>query len=276
MAILGSSGQAYFERRAWCGIDALPRPDLGGFAEPQIRFASQAWTMRGEQEHRSASVFAEATSLLVDTGAPLDVVTALARIVADELAHTEICARMARAFAADPPAFTPVARAAVAPESRRSRALRLLLVEGAIGETISCALFSAGCRAATEPCTRAALRRILRDEAVHARVCWEALATLLGSAPDAALALMEEEATAALGEIETTQMVPVLARIRRKAPFDPAWEALGVLVPEKRAAAFYGAIETRVLPRLSRLGIDGERVWDQRHALAKGRHAPCS
>jgi hypothetical protein len=276
LAALGSSGERYFEQSAWRRLDDLPRPDLAGFEEGQVRFASRAWTMRGQQEHRSANVFAEATSLLVDTGAPLDVVSALTRVVSDELSHTELCVRMTRAFATDPPSFTRVARETTAPESRRARALRILLVEGAMGETISCALFSAGCRAATEPCTRAALARILRDEATHAHTCWAALATLLGRATPSALAALEEEATRALGSIETTQMVPVLERIRRKAQFDPAWEALGVLVPEKRANAFYGAIERRVVPSLTRLGLDGERVWQRRHTTAAARHASCS
>ena len=121
-----------------------------------------------------------------------------------------------------------------------------------------------GCRAASEPCTRATLARILRDEATHARICWEALAALLARSNAEEMLALEREAIAALGAIEESQMRPVLERIRRKTPFDPAWEALGVLVPEKRAEAFYGAIEKRVLPGLTKLGLDGNRLWQTR------------
>ncbi len=239
--------------------------DIARFDTEAVRFASRAWTMKAEQEHRSAAVFADAVSLLVDTGAPLDVVSAIARVVSDEVAHTELCRRMAHAFGAETPILTPLAREPLAAEAGRARALRLLLVEGAIGETISCALFDAGRHVTKEPASRAALARILRDEVVHARVCWEALTVLVHARDDATIAALQRTATRALGGIEHTQMAPVLARLNRGDRFDAAWGELGVLPPETRVAAFYSAIEKRVVPRLTALGLDGEAAWRDRY-----------
>ncbi len=262
---LRSSGARYFSRRAFPTLENLPAPEIDRFEPEAVRFSARAWTMKAEQEHRSAAVFAEAVSLLVDTGAPLDVVSALSRVVSDEVSHAELCTRMARVFGAENPVLTPLPRTPLAPEARRARALQLLLVEGAIGETISCALFNAGRHVTREPLSRAALARILRDEVGHARVCWEALG-VLGREPDGAtLASFQEIARNALGTIEQSQMAPVLARLKRGDPFDPAWGELGVLPPEKRVEAFYGAIEKRVVPGLTSLGLDGEAAWRDRY-----------
>jgi hypothetical protein len=38
-----------------------------------------------------------------------------------------------------------------------------------------------------------------------------------------------------------------------------------VLHPEARVEAFYTAIERLVLPRLTRLGIDGQLAWKERY-----------
>ena len=221
--------------------------------------------MRAEQEHRSAAVFAEAASLLIDTAAPLDVADAVSRIVLDELRHADVCAKLANRFGAPPPVVTPLVRPAVPSDARRRRALRLLLVEGAIGETISCGLFNAGRHITREPCSRAALARILRDEVGHARVCWEALAVLVAEADDESRVSLQQVATQALGVIEESQMAPVLARLKRREPFEPGWAELGVLPPEKRVAAFYNAVEKRVVPGLSSLGLDGVGAWRDRY-----------
>jgi len=48
----------------------------------------------------------------------------------------------------------------------------------------------------------------------------------------------------------------------------PAHAALGVLAPEARVEAFYVTVERLVLPRLSRLGLDGDTAWSRRYARA--------
>jgi hypothetical protein len=129
-----------------------------------------------------------------------------------------------------------------------------------MGETISCALFAAGRRTAEEPDARAALAQILSDEAMHARRFWALLDALGGDRGE-----LHAVAARALGAIERTQIVPVLQRLARVAPFDPAWAALGVLPPEVRVDAFYGAVERRVVPELDARGLDGTRAWDTRY-----------
>jgi hypothetical protein len=262
-----TSGARYFSRsRARPYAEELPPMHLEPYAADDVAFAARAWTMRAEQERQSAGVFAALASALVDSGEPLDLAGAFTRVVADELAHSELCATLATRLRTQVPRAEPIVRpTSGTPGERRALALRILLVEGAIGETLSCALFNLGRNLAREPCTRAALGRILRDEIGHARTSWEALEALRPAMSEKEREGLEQLATQALGSIEQTQMVPVLRRLERGEHFQPAWAELGVLPPAQRADTFYAAIERRVIPRLERVGIDGARAWRERY-----------
>ena len=265
-ARLGFSGTRALGRRAPPPLSArVPAPDVAGFAPEQVAFAARAWTMKAEEEHFSAAVFADALGHLTDAGVPIDLLAGLHRVVGDELRHVELCLELSIRFSAPPPRARTLPRPppAATPEERRARGIRTLLVEGAIGETLSCSLFAAGRSGSREPCTRAALGLILRDEVLHARFFWEALGAL--ALDDRAREALHGEASAALGAIEATQMVPVLKRLEEGAPFDPAWAHLGVLPPEARVDAYYRAIEGRIIPRLDRLGLDGTTAWERRY-----------
>jgi hypothetical protein len=221
--------------------------------------------MRAEEERRSAAVFSDLLGLLCDAEAPLELVRDVHAIIGDEITHSNLCARMAALLGAPAPVSRPLPRAAplpLGPEERRTRALEIVLIAGAIGETISSALFAAGQRLTVDPGGRRVLTRILRDEAGHARRFWALLDAVRLSRDAEHLHAL---ASRALGEIERTQMVPVLERLARAEPFDPAWAALGVLPPETRVDAFYGAVEQRILPALDARGLDGERAWQKRY-----------
>jgi hypothetical protein len=227
-----------------------------------------AWTLRSEEERRSAAVFSDLLGLLADGDVSLDVVREVHGIVGDEILHARMCADMARALGAPPPCSRVLPRVGPEPvtaEERRWRALEIVLVEGAVGETISSALFAAGRRLTEEPRARAVLSRILEDEARHARCFWGLLDRLL-SPPDCEH--LAGFVRAALGAIEQMQVVPSLASLARGDVFDPGWSALGVLSPEARVEAFYRAIEKRVLPALTQRGLDGAGAWADRYGCA--------
>ncbi|MBV9949387.1 MAG: hypothetical protein JOZ69_21265, partial [Myxococcales bacterium] len=75
----------------------------------------------------------------------------------------------------------------------------------------------------------------------------------------------EREAARGLGGCERHIAYPALRSLERGDPFDPAYAALGVLHPETRVDAFYQAVEALVLPRLTRLGLDGALLWKNRY-----------
>jgi hypothetical protein len=267
-ARLRLSDAGYLRRKHPLALGAhVPDPELSPFTAEQVQFAARAWTMKAEEEHHSAAIFADLLSLFVDTGIPLDLLGCIARVVEDELRHTELCLDLARRFRTEPPRARPLPRAShpTTPSERRARGVSIVLVEGAIGETISSALFNVGRHVANEPCSKAALGLILRDEVLHARLFWEALAVLRAEMTSEDLDALQREASRAFGIIENSSILPILQRLERGEPFDPAWAALGVLPPEERVEAFYGAIEKRVRPRLDRLGLDADAAWRDRY-----------
>jgi hypothetical protein len=249
-------------------LPSLPEPQLAGFAPAARALAAEAWTMRAEEEHRSAAIFSALGAAVVAEGFALDLAGLVSGTVIDELRHAALCGELAQRFAATTPRVR-MARVTRRLQSRpepRQRALAILLIEGAVGETLSSALFNAGRHATTEPCSHAALAHIARDEARHARRFWEAMATL--SLDDADLTQLQEEVRRAFAHLEQG-IVPSLRRLEAGEPFDPALAALGVLAPERRVDAFYHALEVAVRPRLMRLGLDDERAWRERYLANK-------
>lgn len=245
----------------------LPVPDTARFLAEDLAFAAAAWTMRAEEEHRSAATFAGLAHALIRSGSPLDIADAALCIARDEVRHAAMCAELARRFGAPSPCGDTARDVPhrESPAALRRVVLSIWLLEGAIGETVSSALFARGRNLATEPCTRAALGLILRDEVMHARTSWEALSALTKDASDEERAWLHDETRRALGLIEQTQMVPVLRRLERAAPFSAPWAELGVLPPETRVEVFYAAIEQRVRRELERLGIDFGTAWTNRY-----------
>lgn len=245
----------------------LPEPALEYFTAAQIRFAASAWPMRAAEELRSALIFralGRAVSAIETSSTWLPRFASAAR---DEIGHTKLCVAVGQQLGAPAPSYDckPVRLRLSGLPDPVHRAMSLLIVEVAIGETISTELFKAGRSAAVEPLTRAALGSILRDEVRHSRLGWTSTTALWSALSDRRREALELEITHQLGAFERQIAVPSLRRLEAGEPFDPAYAALGVLPPEVRVEAFYSAVEGLVVPRLNRLGMDGNRAWRRRY-----------
>lgn len=245
----------------------LPEPELRGYTLDEIAFARLGWPMRAAEELRSALVFRALARAASRSAVPPEWTDRFASAARDELHHAKLCVAVGAQLGAPAPDYDPApvhARLGALPEPGH-RALSLLLVEVAIGETISTELFKAGRTAAVEPLTRAALGSILRDEVGHAQLGWSGVGALWPALAERHRDALELEVTRSLGAFERQIAVPALRRLEAGEPFNSAHAALGVLPPEARVQAFYTAIEGLVLPRLTRLGIDGRRAWARRY-----------
>jgi hypothetical protein len=245
----------------------LPAPSLAPYSDAQVRFAIAAWPMRASEELRSARIFralAQTSRLL---GLPDPWPERFASAVRDEVRHARLCAFVGATLGAPLPIYDarPVkARLAQLPEPN-VRLLSLLLIEVAMGETISMYLFRAGRRASIEPLTRAVLGVIAGDEVRHQRLGWTALAFLWPSLDASSRAILQREATRGLALCEQQTARPAMLWLQARRTFDPSYAALGVLHPESRVEAFYFAVERFVVPRLTRLGLDGDLAWQSRY-----------
>jgi hypothetical protein len=185
----------------------------------------------------------------------------------DEICHARLCAAIGARFGTDPPRYDarPVRARLASLAEPTARACALTLIEVAVGETISLAMFRAGRRAAREPLTRAGLERILVDEVRHQRLGWNAIFEWWPALDSQRRQALQEEARRGLGAMEQQIAAPALRRLEAGIPFEPAYADLGVLAPEARVDAFYAAVERLVIPRLTRLGLDGARAWRDRY-----------
>jgi len=252
--------------RATTAPPDLPPATLGPYTDAQLRFARAAWPLRAAQELRSARIF-RALAKAARAAMPEPWPSHFEEAVRDEIRHARLCVTVGERMGADKPRYDlrPVqARLAALPDAV-SRTASLLLVEVAIGETISTCLFRAGRRAAREHLTRAALGSILGDEARHQRLGWNAFATLWATLEEVGRVRAQKEASRGLAACERQTAQPAMRWLQQRLPFDPAYAALGVLHPEERIEAFYSAVERLVVPRLTRLGLDGDAAWKERY-----------
>jgi hypothetical protein len=261
-------GVTYLERVAQLQFPWLPAGDWSRFDQVDLAVAAEAWSARAAQERCSASVFATIAAGLVTLPVPLPLLAALARIVDDQIRHAALCRQLARELGrddADDDLAAAERRLHPPGRSPASAALSLLLAEGAVGETLSAATFAATRAAAREPRTRSALSHILRDQARHARTCWETLAVLASQAA-AERTQLAADLSHELGVVEMHSVFPALKRIEAGDFGTPSTAALGILAPDKRAEVFYANLEGKVFARLQRLGIDGPAVWASRYS----------
>jgi len=245
----------------------LPAPVLAPYTDAQVRFARQAWPMRAAQELRSAQIFRALARAARVAGMVEPWPSRFKSAVRDEVRHARLCANVGARLDAAAPEYDdrPVRARLAGLLNPIMRAAALLLVEVAVGETISMYLFRAGRRSAVEPLTRAALSSIVGDEVRHQRLGWTGLAALWPLLPPLLRAALQREAAVGLASCEQQIALPAIRCLERRDPFDPAYAALGVLNPETRVEAFYFAVERFVLPRLTRVGVDGPQAWSQRY-----------
>jgi hypothetical protein len=228
--------------------------------------------MRAAEELRSALVFRAirglARRLEVPTLRGCD--RALTRAIGDELRHSRLCAKVGDRLVAPPPRYdlAPVRARLRSLADPQRRLWALLLVEVAMGETVSTGLFAAGRRAAREPLTRATLTAILRDEIGHARFGWAALTALAPQLDRCGRSYLADEAARGLADMERTTALPALRRLDAGERFEPLLAELGVIAPEVRVETFYRAVERGVIPRLCQIGIDGAAAWRRRHHVS--------
>lgn len=245
----------------------LPAAVLEPYNDTQVRFAVAAWPMRAAEELRSAQIFRALSRSARVAGMPEPWPSRFAEAAKDEIRHARLCVAVGKRFGAPRPDYDvrPVrARLANLPDPIL-RTAALLLVEVAIGETISTYLFGASRRSTTEPHTRAALGMILRDEVRHQRLGWTGLAAFWAMLGETQRLAVQLETARGLGACEQQTARPAMLWLQRGHAFDPAYAGLGVLHPEARVEAFYAAVERLVLPRLTRIGLDGPLAWKNRY-----------
>jgi hypothetical protein len=252
----GPSERLY--RRVRPEIDRLPWGEpLGVRVTKAERLAARReWTVAALQEYRAASAQAAVLAALVRARVPLDLSALAARFPCDELAHAEICARVANELGGGAPvSFDPV-QAFARPVARDRPPLVAACVLVArlygVGEGWSFGFLDGLRRDAQVPLLRAVWRALARDEAVHARFAWmffEWARTELDEG-----AWLEVQAAARAGVVVLVQGWRNAAALPRES-----FSAIGPLGRGGHTAYLeraHRALQENVIEPFSRFGID--------------------
>lgn len=164
------------------------KPDLSDATAEDIEAARLVWAARIVDEYRSVVVFSELLRLLAEARAPFSALSAVQRLVGDELRHTLYCARAVEWLGGFDDLEIDLEDMGLPPsdDPPQARALEVVVRELVVAETESVIVLRAYRDATTEPVLRRMLDVILRDEVRHAATGRELAKTLLAAFPDAA------------------------------------------------------------------------------------------
>jgi hypothetical protein len=236
-------------------IERLPwdsfHPDRQSLAA--VTAARCAWTEAALQEYASADAHAVMLRALVRARVPLDLSAVASRFPLDELAHAELCARMAGLLGGS----AAVAREPTKLYASRELGRRPAELEAAELVVWNCCVSESWARGVltrlwqveTDPLVRPLRGRIARDEAVHGQFGWVFLDWLSPEPGDRAIL-----ARSAAGAVRAVRASIVAAAKLPEAVFGPL-APLGGLGRAGYLALAKKVLERRVLAPLAARGL---------------------
>ena len=242
--------------------------DVSGFVRRRYpvaarRVAAIAQSSLAVGEWMAVDLFARLTAALTLANAPIDLVSAAAKIPSDEVRHADLALRMAAALIEEDvqqPAIDAERHVYLAAPLSLEDLDYAMLEMPAIGETLACALLSASRDGAKDPVARAVFSSLLRDEVHHARLGWYYLAWRAPRWTQAERQRLADRCGEIIVQIEHRfwrgRDVP------RKHRDDAL--ALGVLDTATQSTAIRRLMEEEMLPALDQLGFGASRAWEVR------------
>ena len=226
------------------------------FSADELDRAAAAWQVRALQEFHSLALFTQLTSQLHLLGAPLDWSGAFARMIADEVRHTDLCLRMCGSLGRPaPPTIQETELHLASAHGLATHVREVVVAAFCIGETLSGRMFRRALKAATVPLAREVVAAIVTDETFHGELGWELGALLMRGLPE------EERRATGTRLRELFQHYaglccalpgPTWARREPEAPGAPNF---GTLSYAGYARAFFDGMEEDVVPGLEAIGL---------------------
>ena len=248
---------------------AAPRKgtiDWGGFrqadyAPADLERARSAWRVRAVQEFHSLALFTQLSSHIHLLGAPLDWSGAFARMIEDEVRHTDLCMRMCEALGDDTTAEVQQEDLHLAVgDSLRVHVRDVIVAAFCIGETISGRMFRRALHAATVPLARDVVAAILVDETFHGELGWELEALLMRGIADPERAALAERLPFLFEHYAGLCMATRGAEWARSQPEAQPAPNFATLTEAGYARAFFDGMEEDVVPGLEAIGLTEARV----------------
>lgn len=231
------------------------------YAPADLERARVAWRTRAVQEFHSLALFTQLSSQVHLLGAPLDWCGAFARMIEDEVRHTDLCLRTCEALGDE---VTPQVREdelhIAQAGTLRAHVRELVVAAFCIGETISGRMFRRAHRAATVPLARDVVAAILVDETFHGELGWELGALLMRGIEPAEREALVSRLPSLFEHYASLCLAtrgPAWARAEPEAQPAPNF---GTLTDAGYARAFFDGMEQDVVPGLEAIGLPEARA----------------
>lgn len=215
----------------------------------------RSFILRALDEQRSMLAFSELLTELCLSGAPIDVIGSMTRVVRDEAHHVDLCDRVVKQLGgwgekSPKPSWVRTNKKL----SLKRRTLQMVLGSLCIGETISVAMIAGVRKHTTDPVTHEVMTRLLADESFHSRFGWWWLE---------AMPLTDEDHEFARSYLE--RVLPQVAASLRPSPEALAkphrYSPFGSMSAAERARAFDETMSTKILPGFDAAGLDASAIW---------------
>ena len=224
--------------------------------DPQERERGRrSFILRALDEQRSLLAFSELLTELCVTGAPIDVIGSMSRVVRDEAHHVDLCDKVVKALggwgAKSPePGWVRTNKKL----SLKRRTLQMVLGSLCIGETVSVAMIAGVREHTTDPATHEVMTRLLADESFHSRFGWWWLESMPLSDEDHEFAQSYLERLLPSVQASIRPKAGSLGKPHRYSPF-------GSMSAGERDRAFVATMEDRILPGFDRAGLEATAIW---------------
>ena len=246
---------------------ALPRKgeihwdafDASRYPEEELDRAATLWSVRAVQEMHSLAMFTELTSHLHVLGAPLDWSGAFARMIADEVRHTDLCLRVCETLGRPAaPTIDDQQLHLLRAGSVRAHVRQMVVAAFCIGESVSGTMFRRALRAANVPLAREVVSAIVIDETFHGELGWELGALLMrddGAAFHSERAALAAHLPALFRHYERLCCLGESRARAHSEPSVPDGTNFGTLTNAGYARAFFDTMEAEVVPGLVAIGL---------------------
>lgn len=220
------------------------------------------WRARVVAEYHSASFTAELLHLLIQIGAPYDLVYTAHRIVKDELVHAERSFVMLRAVGGEDSMVSLHEETLVLPAYAQTPLEQVICVDMhtfCLGETFAVPLFREMARRTKHPKATSVLKRILRDESVHREFGWALLDHLLERDD----AKVKEVASAKLGGFLREFQFGYGTIREGKERVTSKEEPFGLMPRARYVKVFEETLQQVIFPRFQKRGIEAKSLLER-------------
>jgi hypothetical protein len=216
-------------------------------------------------------VFGEVLARVPEAELPLELSSAMSKLIQDEARHTELCATLAERLGGNDGALDPTdLRLRDDALPAKLFVARWTVSMFCVGETASVGLLGELVHGTTDPCARHVCATLLRDERLHDRFGWALARTLLPRLTDDERERLGAELAFALRYYEQ-QDADALRPDGAPLPAVPdAPPNAGVVSREAFARGFYTRLDRVILPSLAALGVPAYEAWALRHEAPTG------